>query len=670
MCGISGLLVRDSSEAIAPVLHRMNNRIRHRGPDDEGYVLFGGNESVITYGDDTPDVTKQSTRNYAPKKHINELGENTFHLGFGHRRLSIIDLTDGGHQPMCAGVDDEVWITCNGEIYNYIELREELEVLGYQFKSNSDIEVLLNAYLCWGVNCLDRFNGMWAFVIYDKRKNLLFGARDRFGVKPLYYTLNKYHFAFASEHKSILEVPSYMPEVNTNAIFPHLLYGNVEMQPESFFKNIFELMPSHYFIYDISKSDFSIKRYYTLPISDANPTFNQVDFDKAKEKTFQLIEKALKLRLRSDIPIGFCLSGGLDSSTIVSMFAMLNQKENLEGIKTFTAGNNSNCDESKWAKMVATNANVEWINTIVDSNSLLEELEQMIYHQDCPLFSTSTYAQNRVMQSAHEHGISILLDGQGGDEIFAGYPPFYTGYLNQLMGDFQLSEFFKEISSFENSPFNASIYCNSLVKIGLDKCLTSRMKQWMSVSFKSEFELLNKSELENYRDQIQFSGEFRNKGVNRMLAEYCTGTYLKNLLRWEDRCSMQYSIESRTPFSDDKELIEYLFSLPANFKIHNGWSKYILREAINGVVPEEIRLRKDKKGFSTPQTIWLMQIQEGLKDVFFRYKDLDDYGLVDKQIIEEQWIEIFSDAKNSKKQDMIFRYVCFLIWLNLFFPKS
>jgi len=674
MCGISGLLVRESSEAIAPILHRMNNRIRHRGPDDEGYVFFNGNDNRIVYGDDTPDSTKQSTRRYAPKNHINELGENSFHLGFGHRRLSIIDLSDGGHQPMCIGSDDEVWITCNGEIYNYIELREELQTLGYQFNSNSDMEVLLNAYLCWGVNCLARFNGMWAFVIYDKRKNILFGARDRFGVKPLYYTLNKYHFAFASEHKSILEVPSYLPEVNTNAIFPHLLYGNVEMEPESFFKNIFELMPSHYFIYDVSKSDFSINRYYSLPVSDLNPTFNQADFDKAKDRTYQLIEKAVKLRLRSDIPIGFCLSGGLDSSAIVSISNRLNQQQQISqlsgGIKAFTAGNNSEFDESNWAKIVADEANAEWVNTVVNADTLFDELENIIYHQDIPLFSTSTYAQNRVMRSAREHGISILLDGQGGDEIFAGYPPFYTGYLNQLLGDFQLSEFFKELSSLGNSPFNASIYGMSLAKITTDKCLPSKAKQLMSITFKPEFELLNKSALGDYGTQIQFSGEFKNKGVNSMLAEYCTGTYLKNLLRWEDRCSMQYSIESRTPFSDDKELIEYLFSLPANYKIHHGWSKYIMRQAIEGVVPDEIRNRKDKKGFSVPQNAWLMEKKSELKSLFVKYQHLDTFGLVNIKLIEEQWNTIFSDAKNSKKQDLVFRYVCFLIWLNLFFPKS
>ncbi len=671
MCGICGILVRDSGEAIAPILHRMNNRLRHRGPDDEGYFFFDGSNHKVVYGHDTPAISIQSSRQYAPKTHINEVKSDSFLLGLGHRRLSIIDLSDGGHQPMCAGADDEVWITCNGEIYNYIELREELQSLGYQFKSNSDIEVLLNAYLCWGIECLDRFNGMWAFVIFDKRKNILFGARDRFGVKPLYYTLNKYHFAFASEHKSILEVPSYLPEVNTNAIFPHLLYGNVEMEPESFFKNIFELMPSHYFIYDLSKFDFLINRYYSLPVSDINPKFNKVDFNLAKEKTYQLIENAVKLRLRSDIPIGFCLSGGLDSSTIVSISNRIHQQHNISqlssGIKTFTASNESEFDESKWAKIIVDHNNVNWINTIVKADTLFEELEDIIYHQDIPLYSTSTYAQNRVMRAAHDNGINILLDGQGGDEIFAGYPPFYTGFLNQLIGNGQFSQFVNEFSKFENSPFNTSIYALSLAKIASDKLFHPKVKQWLSTSFKPEFELLNKSTLVEYRNHIQFSGEFQNKSTNQMLKEYCTGTYLKNLLRWEDRCSMQYSVESRTPFSDDINLIEYLFSLPANYKIHNGWSKYILRETIEDIVPDEIRFRKDKKGFSIPQNDWLMEKQSELEQIYLKYKHLDNAKLVNQKTVEDNWNAIFLHKSNYKQQDLIFRYVCYLIWLKLFF---
>jgi asparagine synthase (glutamine-hydrolysing) len=676
MCGISGLLVRNGrEEQISSILHRMNNRIKHRGPDDEGFALFAKEIHTVAFGNDTNDNSLNSTRNFAPKIHVDELTQTPFRLGFSHRRLSIIDLSDGGHQPMCTANNEDVWITCNGEIYNYIELKEELHSLGFTFHTNSDIEVLLNAYLCWGVKCLDRFNGMWAFVIYDNRKNILFGARDRFGVKPLYYTLNKYHFAFASEHKALLELPSYMKEVNQNAIFPHLAYGNVELEPESFFKDIFELMPSHSFIYNIELDEFTTNKYYTLPVNSKNPTFNEDDFSRAKTKMYNHIENAVKLRLRSDIPVGFCLSGGLDSSTIVSISSQLNRKEQISqlsgGIKTFTASNNSIYDESNWAKMVVENSNVDWINTVVTADTLFDELESIVYHQDAPLFSTSTYAQNRVMKSAREHGISILLDGQGGDEIFAGYPPFYTAFLNQLLKKFELKSLFSELSNLNNSPTSISIYLKSLMKIGLDSVMSKSQKQNFSIKHKPEFSLINTDLISTNQEQVRFSGEFSNKGLNELLNDYCTNYYLKNLLRWEDRCSMQYSIESRTPFSDDINLIEYAFSLPANYKIHQGWSKYIMRQAIDGVVPDPIRFRKDKKGFSIPQTAWLMEKQLKIKEIYGDLRSLDTFHCVNHQLIEKEWNTIFSDAKNFKQMDLIFRYINFLIWLKLFIvPNS
>jgi asparagine synthase (glutamine-hydrolysing) len=676
VCGISGIVSKNSPENISQSLQKMNNSLRHRGPDDEGYVLFAQNEQWICYGNDTNKNSLISTRAYAPKKPISETYAADIKFGFAHRRLSIIDLSDGGHQPICAGENGNYWMVCNGEIYNYIELRDELIALGYVFDSGSDMEVLLKAYICWGFKCLEKFNGMWAFVIYDKQKNILFGARDRFGVKPLYYTQNDRHFAFASEHKAITRLPSYTPEINPNAIFPHLIYGNVELEPESFFKGIFELLPSHYFIYNLHNNIFKTTRYYTLPYNTHNPAFKQAEFEIARKKLYSLTEEAVKIRLRSDIPVGFCLSGGLDSSTIVSISSQLHQKENIsplkDGIKAFTASNISDCDETAWAQIVAQKYNIDWHSDIITSETLVDELEEIIYHQDIPLYSTSTYAQNRVMRLAKKHNMSILLDGQGGDEIFAGYQSFYTAYLNQLVSTVDAKTFYNEIRSLGNSPFGLTSYANSLLKIVMDKSLPVNLKKSFSHRMKPEFAILNQQRAKDYQHQIQFSGEFRNKSLNHLLSDYCTGYYLKNLLRWEDRCSMQYSIESRTPFSDDINLIEFAFSLPANYKIKNGWSKYILRQAIAGTVPDAIRWRKDKKGFSIPQTTWLMEKSNELKALFFNYRDLDTYGLADKLYIENQWDIIFGDQTNFKLMDVIFRYINYLVWLKIFFngPSS
>jgi asparagine synthase (glutamine-hydrolysing) len=674
VCGISGIVSKHSPGRLSPVLRQMNDSLVHRGPDDEGYALFTPNEQLPCFGEDTNEASLMSQRDYAPKKHIKDTFETPFNLGLAHRRLSIIDLSDGGHQPICAGEHQNFWMVCNGEIYNYIELREELIALGYTFNSGSDMEVLLKAYIFWGLECLKKLNGMWAFVIFDKQKNILFGARDRFGVKPLYYTNNDKHFGFASEHKALTKIPSYTAAVNQNAIFPHLMYGNVELEPESFFKGIFELLPSHYFIYNLNNNSFNTTKYYTLPYNKSNPRFNQTEFDEARKKLYKLTEDAIKLRLRSDIPVGFCLSGGLDSSTIVSISSKLHQKESFsplkDGIKAFTASNLSEHDETAWAEIVARDNNIDWHSDIITSETLVDELEKIIYHQDIPLFSTSTYAQNRVMRLAKKNNISILLDGQGGDEIFAGYQSFNTSYLNQLLASADVETLFNEIRNIDNSPFGLKPYASSLVKIAMDASLPARLKKTFSHMMKPEFAILNQEKAKFYMEQIQFSGEFKNKSLNHLLSDYCTGYYLKNLLRWEDRCSMQYSIESRTPFSDDIHLIEYAFSLPANYKIHNGWSKYIMRQAIEGTVPDAIRWRKDKKGFSIPQTTWLMEKSWELKALFFNYRDLDTYGFVNKMYIETHWDSIFGSRKNFKLMDVIFRYVNFLIWLKIFIKGS
>ncbi len=670
MCGISGIVqLQGKTNKLSNILKKMNDKLKHRGPDDEGFTLFSDGKATCFGGKDTPTSSLNSNHPFAPKRHIDSALENQVKLGFGHRRLAIIDLSAGGHQPMCLYEDHRIWITFNGEIYNYIELREELQQVGYTFFTESDVEVVLAAYKHWGEACLAHFNGMWSFVIFDIQKNRLFGARDRFGVKPLYYLHNQKHFAFASEQKSLLEVPSYKPEVNLDAILPFLLYGQVELQSEGFFKELYELKPAHFFLFDLTNNQLKLNSYFELNWQPKNPSFNTATFEEARKKTKELIKQAVRIRFRSDVPIGFCLSGGLDSSTIVCTAAEIAKEESIaslkHGIKTFTATNDSPLDESLWAKQITDYTKAEWYNVNVDSSTLMEDIQKMIYFQDIPLVTTSTYAQSRVMRAAHEQGISILIDGQGGDELYAGYQTFYYSYLNQLFTSFQWKTLLKEARSLGNSPVTLKELGAAFIKIKLSKT-PYKIREIVSKKWKSETKLITPSFLRANATQLQFHGEFRSESLNQRLKNYCTGTYLKSLLRWEDRCSMQYSIESRTPFSDDMNLINQAFSLSANYKIKNGWSKYLLRESIKGLVPESIRLRKDKKGYSIPQNKWLMEQETAFFDLFKSLKHLDVYDFVQKELIESNWKVFFSDLKYAKEQDLIFRYVGFLIWLKQF----
>ena len=670
MCGISGIVqLQGSSNQLPVILKKMNDKLKHRGPDDEGFTLFKDGKVQCFSGQDTPASSLSSHLAFAPKFHIDSAKEHPFQVGFGHRRLAIIDLSAGGHQPMCLQENQEIWITLNGEIYNYIELREELQSYGFVFHTESDVEIVLASYQHWGTDCLTHFNGMWSFVIYDHQKNQFFGARDRFGVKPLYYLQNEQHFAFASEQKALLEVPSYHRAVNLDAMLPFLLYGQVELQSEGFFKDLYELKPGHFFTFDLSNSKLKTERYFELCATNKNQAFHAASFEDAKKLTRQMIKDAVRIRFRSDVPIGFCLSGGLDSSTIVCTAAEIIKEESISslknGIKTFTASNDSLLDESSWAKQIVDHTKAEWHNVKVDSKTLIEDIQQLIYFQDIPLATTSTYAQSRVMRAAQEQGISILIDGQGGDELYAGYQTFYYSYFNQLFTSFDWKKLYNELRSLENSPVTMKELFAAFIKINLSK-FPAKIRASLSKKWKSETNLITPQFLRSNAKNVQFHGEFRSDSLNQRLKSYCTETYLKGLLRWEDRCSMHYSIESRTPFSDDINLIQHAFSLPANYKIRNGWSKFILRESIKGLVPESIRLRKDKKGFSIPQNKWLMEQETAFFELFQSLKHLDTNDLVQKELIESNWKVFFSDLKHSKEQDLIFRYVCYLSWLKQF----
>lgn len=674
MCGLSGIVqLQKHSSNLAEVLKKMNDRLKHRGPDDEGFTLFAEENVHCFAGQDTPNASYDSHLPFAAKSKIDEAQNQGFDLGFGHRRLAIIDLSAGGHQPMCLQENQNIWITFNGEIYNYIELREELKGLGYTFYTESDVEVVLVAYQHWGANCLKHFNGMWSFVLFDMDKNQLFGARDPFGVKPLYYLMNDHHFAFASEQKALLEVPSYQAEVNLDAMLPFLLYGQVELESEGFFKGILELKPGHLLTFDLKDSKLRTESYFELHIEEKRHAFQNSEFLDAKEQLRKQIKEAVRIRFRSDVPIGFCLSGGLDSSTIVCTAAEIAKEESIHalknGIKTFTASNDSPLDESSWAKQIVDHTHAEWHQVNVDSKSLIEDLQTLIYFQDIPLATTSTYAQSRVMRAAHEQGISILIDGQGGDELYAGYQTFYYAYFHQLFTSFAWSTLFKEMRSLENSPVTRKELFLAFLKIILSK-FPSNIRASLSKKWKSETNLISPRFLRSQAKKVQFKGEFRAESLNQRLKSYCTETYLKSLLRWEDRCSMQYSIESRTPFSDDIHLITSAFHFPAPFKIRNGWSKYVLRAAIQGLVPDSIRLRKDKKGFSIPQNKWLMEQESAFYELFQSLKHLDVYDLVQKDHIESKWKLFFSDLRYSKEQDLTFRYVCYLIWLKQFIYPS
>ncbi|MEI6122619.1 MAG: asparagine synthase (glutamine-hydrolyzing) [Bacteroidota bacterium] len=665
MCGIAGILDFNSNEqSIAARLKIMSDTLKHRGPNDEGFAFFNETESFIYGANDTQPESWNNAFAYSPKNHIDNFSEDVF-LGIAHRRLSVIDLSAAGHQPMC-NADKSIWIACNGEIYNYIELREELEEKGMTFRTKSDIEVLLKAYEYWGLRFLDKLNGMWSFVIFNRKENFLIACRDRFGVKPFYYYHQNNMLAFASEQKALYTLP-LDTAINHQAVYNYLVQSKVEIDENGFYHNVKELLPSHYFIYDLNTRQFRVNRYYQLSVNPSAEKFNELKSREMIEQTRQKIVSSVELRLRSDVPVGFCLSGGIDSSSIIGVAKHINDSRHLKQLQgnlhAFTATHpNQACDESKWAEQVVTKNNLNWHKTECSAAQLFDELQTIIYYQDAPLFSTSTYAQNAVMKKAKQEGITILLDGQGADELFAGYVPFYISFYIGLIKKFRLGNLASECMNLKHAPLNASVLFKSLLKVALNESLSESAKNSLYKKTHNETSFLSADFLKQNNSNLSMAQDYSSKNMNRLLHDFFTHNYLKNLLRWEDRCSMQYSIESRTPFADDINLIESVFSMPAAYKIHKGWSKYLLRNAMKDVLPQSIYRRTDKLGFATPQTFWLMNENKRMKSIIQDLQHYDTDNIVDTQKIFYNWQRIFSTIANKSSQDFVWRYLNYLIW--------
>jgi len=559
MCGINGFNWKDEE-----LIKKMNERIRHRGPDDEGY-----------YVDDN--------------------------VSLGNVRLSIIDLSKAGHQPMCNETED-IWIVYNGEIYNYMELRKELEEKGHIFKSNTDTEVIIHSYEEWGTECVEKFNGMWAFAIYDKRKNILFLSRDRFGIKPLYYYIDDDKFIFSSEIKAIL-LHNIARAPNDEIIFDFLCFDLIDHTEYTFFKNIMRIMPGNNAIFDIENKKLKIWRYYNLKEKIDKMTKEKKKFyiDKEKEKFKHMLFTAVKRRLIADVPVGSCLSGGLDSSSIVCIMRKIDKDGQIKAFSLVFPGHK--IDESKYQKVIVEKCNTMWHSTTFTANDLLNDLEDLIWTQEEPFGTLSIYGQYRVMKLAKENGMKVLLDGQGSDEILAGYHHFFGDYYYELLKDGKWKTLLEEVISYYKLHGNLKPLLYMFLKI-LPKNIIKKLWSKRIKYLKKEFiSLISKRRTKD----IMWDVSTLNKSL--YLAEIYYS--LPRLLRFEDKNAMRWSIESRVPFCDH-EVVEYVLCLPSNFKIKKGKTKIILREAMRDILPKEIINRHDKIAFATPDK-YLLRTPQGIE---------------------------------------------------------
>jgi asparagine synthase (glutamine-hydrolysing) len=543
MCGICGIVNFDKRSVSETQLSVMIQKMRHRGPDDEGMFIYKN-------------------------------------VGLGHVRLSIIDLSSAGHQPMFSS-DGRYCIIYNGEVYNYRELRQQLEHK-YRFSSQTDTEVILYSFIEWGLGCLKKFNGMFTFVIYDTNTKRLFVARDRFGIKPFYYAVNNYDFVFASEVRAILPFLKNV-EANKKAIFEYLVYNRTDQGEYTFFEDIFKLPQGSYAIIEDSK--LRIKKWYVLEENLDKPFESSDEF-------YETLKQSIRFRLRSDVPIGVCLSGGLDSSSITSV---LLKEYNKYDLNTFSAvyGKGIQADESDFI-IEYSSALKNMYYTYPTAESLMQDLKDFVECQCEPVATLGPYAQYKVMELARDH-VKVTLDGQGADEELAGYHYFFGVYFKELLLTGKFRKALKEFESYLQK--YRSLLAFKYLGLYMSPALLKDSIARHSHNFITDCFFRSCKKNSDIKNDL-----YNPKTLNESLLQHFHYK-LEHLLKWEDHNSMWFSLESRVPFLD-YNIVERTISLPPDQKINKAITKVILRDAMKGVLPEKIRKRTDKIGFATPWETW------------------------------------------------------------------
>lgn len=591
MCGIAGLFDRHARADLGR-LHAMGQLLRHRGPDDEGLVLIDPvrGQSFTHGGADTPAGVFRSGLPWAPARARGDQSTADYRVGLAHRRLAIVDLQPTGHQPMCDG-EGRDWIVYNGEVYNHPELRTELEGLGHRFLGTSDTEVLLAAYRQWGTACLSRFNGMFALAIWDGAERRLFLARDRMGVKPLYYQFDGVQFAFASEPKALVMTQAHRLSPSLPAVRDLIALDWVDHGSRTCFEGLWQLPPAHWLT--VGEGGLRIERWWDLdPAARADGSSEALATAFAEQFT-----DSVRLRLRADVEVGACLSGGMDSSGVVVTASTLAQR----GLHAFSCAYDEGpaFDERPWIRAAVEASGATPHVIVPDGGDFWSVFDRMAMQQDEPTAGPGVYSQWKVMELAGGAGLKVLLDGQGGDETLAGYHRYLPTRLRDLAASGDWAGF-------------AALWGRVSDRLGFATTLLHTFEPWLPPALVAALrgrhgqgkDRVLSSRLAKVDSAAPRPASRGRSALWDHLAFDTTVRQLPSLLRYEDRSSMAFGIETRLPYLDYR-LVELAFSLPDHERLDGVTTKAILRRALAGRVPASILERRDKMGFETPTDLWL-----------------------------------------------------------------
>jgi asparagine synthase (glutamine-hydrolysing) len=628
MCGISGF-IDYTKHSTSEVLVKMTDTLYHRGPDGSGYEFF-------------------QTNNYQ--------------LGFGHRRLSIIDLSEAGKQPMNF---KHLWITFNGEVYNYKEIKNELIALNHQFIGHSDTEVILHAYAQWGISCIEKFVGMFAFVIYDSISEEIYCARDRAGVKPFFYYWQDGLFLFASELKAFHEHPQFKKEINLDAVAAFMQFGNVPT-PHCIFKNCYKLKPGHYLKFSLPTSEILMHKYWDVYDAYNKPKLD-ISFAEAKIETEKILKSVFDYRMVSDVPVGIFLSGGYDSACVTALL----QKDRKEKLKTFTiAVPDIGLNEAPYARDVAKHIGTEHFEYECNHQDALDLIDDLPFFYDEPFADSSAIPTTLVCKMAKKQ-VTVALSADAGDEIFAGYNRYdymmkHGKALNQLpqlirkgMSGIMSSVPADKIPVLKNKYNFHNRY--EKLKVLLNDPSPKNMMLSLSKQYDdSQLKHLLKCAFKNL-DTAYLSDSLHkefNSPLSYMMAIDYQTYLLDDILQKVDRASMTASLEGREPFLDHR-IIEWAAQLPDNYKYYKGSKKHILKEIVHQYIPKEL-MDRPKMGFAVPIEKWLMH---DLKEKVLYY--LDDRKIEQENIFEVRAIQkLKTDFYSGKREyaNKIWYLLMFQMW--------
>jgi asparagine synthase (glutamine-hydrolysing) len=579
MCGLAGSIAPEGVDASA--LPGMADAIRHRGPDGRGYLLW------------RPGAELRMLRE------LDGAGVERPVVGLAHLRLSIIDLRETNDQPLCSA-DGRLALSFNGEIYNYLELRGELEGLGHSFRTEGDTEVLLAAYAEWGPACVERMVGMWAFALLDAERRTLLLSRDRFGIKPMYWTLAGGALHFASEIKALLRAPGVEPEPEEAVVRRYLLTGGVDESERTFFEGVHALPAAHNAVIPLGGpvAEPRPERFWSLPEEGYAG-----GRDQAAEEFAERLAESVRLHVRSDVPVGTCLSGGLDSSAIVCVADRLRRKGEIPHYSHHGFGyvpDDAAWSERRYMEAVVDRTGLEMTYVEVGSQRFAESLVPIARQQDEPFGSTSIAAQYFVFEAARAGGMKVMLDGQGADEILGGYHHYFPSIAVALLRRRRYLAYLRfsraQRQAFGRAPISRRHALATLAPRRASDAAAARLVEPPASPLLSE----------GMRERTSYD-DFRHPehdSVHDLLASSVTSFGLPALLRFEDRNSMAHSIEARVPFLDHR-LVELCFRLPFDFKVDGASTKDVLRRAMRGVLPDEVLGRQDKIGFrADPAAAW------------------------------------------------------------------